>query len=503
MTEIHFFCQNCQDIVYSPRQVLASGGCCLRCGALLCSLDESSQFNAYRHLSLTKISKKPTINKGIHTSTNTPTHALTVLQIIPVKGDIREVEAISQLLNSLGRVAAPISFEIAGTDQRRYLLVRCKAEHAEMVKGRLTVIYGNPEVVELSPLEDPLAVFAQSDHVSTTRLHLRKPAGLPLRTYRELGANDTIMPILSALYDLSAGEVGCVQVVIHGEAPEEWAAPYKQELLAIKRRQQGLLPMGQLSRLFALIFSTGLVALSLIFLFLKSWLAGLILLLAGVGSGIFGLRFKKTSDMAWSEAQEEMVSRKIQMPAYQVEIRIHAGSADRVRSRRILESITGAFKVFSLESGNFLEATPTEFAQRSLPASITYKDPDAVNLLGDAEIATLWHLPVEELPDMLASHRVRHVLPDSLSVSSPENGWFIGQSKKSAGKPVDIWLPRSTITRTHALLIGRTRMGKSNTLEHMVREAARDPGRTVVVIDPHDDMVENLLGLIQIGRAHV
>ena len=206
---------DCDDARWAGIATCAcGGGCCLRCGALLCSLDESSHFNAYRHLSFTKNSKKTSINKRTHTSNNTPSHTLTVLQVIPVKGDIREVEAISQLLNSLGRVAAPISFEIAGTDRRRYLLVRCRAEHAEMVKGRLTVIYGNPEVLELSLSEDPLGVFAHADHVGTTRLHLRKPAGLPLRTYRELGTNDTIMPILSALYDLSAGEVGCVQVVM-------------------------------------------------------------------------------------------------------------------------------------------------------------------------------------------------------------------------------------------------------------------------------------------------
>ncbi|MBE0559061.1 MAG: DUF87 domain-containing protein, partial [Proteobacteria bacterium] len=196
-----------------------------------------------------------------------------------------------------------------------------------------------------------------------------------------------------------------------------------------------------------------------------------------------------------------MVVRKIQMPAYRVEVRLSAAGADRVRVRRRLESIGGAFKVFGLESGNFLESGPIEYAQRRGLASIGDHDPAAVCLLGDAEIATLWHLPVEDLPDMLESHRVRHVLPDIQAVSTPEDGWYVGESKKSAGVPLEVWLPRDTITRTHALLIGRTRMGKSNTLEHMVREAAHDPTRTVVVIDPHDDMVDALLGLVPRERV--
>ncbi|MCB2160639.1 DUF87 domain-containing protein [bacterium] len=537
-----YTCINCGDRkAYTAGQIMLAGGCCLNCGALLIETtaslppvagaedehklvpppeansrgglarirrprgqmlpgDQSETVFVSDGHTFTHEGQANPSAAAVHASSFTPGE-WAVLQVVPVKGDIREIEAITQLLNSLGRVAVPISFEIAGTDRRRFLLVRCRKEDAEMVKGRVTVIYGNPDVIELAPDEDPLNYFTATHYIGTVRLQLAKPAGLPLRTYRELGANDTIMPLLSALYDLKNNEVGVTQMIIRGEAPEDWAAPYKQELLAIKRRQQGLLTSGQLMKLFALILGIGFLILGLSMALFQEWILAISGVFLGGAMSFYGAKFFKKSDMEWSEAQEEMVSRKIQMPAYAVEIRIAAGSDGRVRTRRILESIAGAYKVFGLESGNYLDPTPLNHGSGFVPSDIREESP-VVSLLGDEEIATLWHLPVEELPDMLASNRVRHVLPDIDLVSDRQNGWYVGQSKKTAGVPVDVWLPRSTITQTHALLMGRTRMGKSNTLEHMIHEVAKDPERTIVVIDPHDDMVEDLLGLMPLHRLN-
>ena len=98
--------------------------------------------------------------------------------------------------------------------------------------------------------------------------------------------------------------------------------------------------------------------------------------------------------------------------------------------------------------------------------------------------------------------RVEDTLPDPALVSrSGDNPWRLGTMGKSAGERTPVYLPRSAITRTHSLFMGKTRTGKTTGLENAIREIAAEPGRSIVAIDPHDDMVKDLLGIIPPERV--
>jgi hypothetical protein len=467
-------CPGCRSR-FTTGEFLARGGLCPGCGGLLSSTPAPI---------------------SIQQQKNADPAEIVALQVLPIKGRQAEVAAITQLLNSLGRVR-PLCLEIAGSGQRRFMVVRCRRGDEGAVRSQITGIYGAPEIHALPASEDPATLFSSSAiHTGALRLGLARPAGLPLRTYRELIENDTILPIFAALFQVKEGEAALAQVLIHGPGPEGWAAGYKQELLALKRRQVGATPVRELARWLLVVLGAALISL---YFLIGQWLSGLWLFLSGLGLVGTAAVFTRDSGLRWSESMEELVTRKVQQSGYRAEVRLAAAGSSKARAEQLLETLAAAYQVFGFEAGNHFEILEERAGFH--PHDISPHKPGEM-LLGDEEIATLWHLPLGAQPDMLTAARVDDTLPDPLLVArSGENRWRLGEMGKSAGVRLPVYLPRAAITRTHALFMGKTRTGKTTGLENAVRELASEAGRSVVAIDPHDDMVTDLLGVIPLERA--
>lgn len=419
------------------------------------------------------------------------------LQIVPVKGIKREMDSIVQLINSLASTASPITLEFSGKNLRRFIIVRCKRQHVEMVKAQLTGIYGSPEIIEVSGENDPGTIISDGyEFRAHTRLSLIRSEALPIRTYRELTGNDSVIHLLSTLYGLKENEAAVIQIVVHGKANPDWTSKYRKELLEIRRRKTGQLSMRDYLRIFALII--GFLGGGAYFL-IGSWWS--LIWLLGISLGFLYLGaplLLNQSDLEWSESLEEMVLRKIEQPGYETEIRLAAAGSNKSRVQSLLETMIGSFRVFTLESGNSLEPTgrSTGFRHNEMkPQS------DATFILGDTELATLWHLPLETMPDMMEIKKFDHRMVDPTRFNAGSEGWEIGYSSKSAGEDIPISLPLQTISDQHAILLGQSRMGKSTALEHMVQKVMEDPTRSIVVLDPHSDMIDRLIGLVPPGRV--
>lgn len=417
-----YTCPQCRQS-YSTTEFLAHGGLCPACHKILAITDLSGEASAPGQTPAgergTTIDPSPIPQSPLnsrHDNGNSKQAGgpdeVVALCIIPVKGRQTEVPAITQLLNALAPVQ-PLCLEISGTNLHRYLIVRCQRKNVPTVRGQITGIYGSVEIQELPESEDPAGLFrSPGKAVKTMRLGLARPAGLPLRTYRELLENDTLLPILGALYGIGDGEASIAQILIHGPAPESWAAATKRELLVLKRRQAGTVPPGELLRWILIVLGAGPVSL---YFLLGQWVAHLWMLLFGAGLMGAGMRFFSGSGIRWSESLEENVTRKIQQTGYQVEIRLAAAADSEARSQELLARLAGAYQVFGFEAGNQL----TRLAAQALfdPSDLSSHHP-GVMILGDEEIATLWHLPVGELPDMLHAARVE----DTLRVWDLETG---------------------------------------------------------------------------------
>ena len=125
-------------------------------------------------------------------------------------------------------------------------------------------------------------------------------------------------------------------------------------------------------------------------------------------------------------------------------------------------------------------------------------------VLSAREAASVWHPPLgmDEMASMerIASGSLIPYLGD-LSSDNEDSGPLVG---KSGGR--DIRLPESSIQK-HAVIIGRSGVGKSTLIKHIVdyklrRKAAGKDNGAIVVIDPHADLVREILTLVPPEIAH-
>ena len=423
--------------------------------------------------------------------------------IVPVRDVPRDVASIEQLINAIGALGGPISLEIGASSQRRFLIIRCKVQHAALVQAQMTSLYGSPVFEMLDPANDPaIRMEASESLVATGRMKLKVGPHLPLLTWRELEENDPVLALMGAAGTVRVGESALSQVLIHGRAPDGWAGPYIQELLRIKRRGFGTFRGRDLLRLVCLGIGTSSLAFyTLAGTFAGAWFsAGPLFTLCLSASCLYvgaPLLQNPTRGAHWDESLEALVESKVQRTAYSCEIRLAASAATADRARQIVHRLAAAYNQFSQDAGNQLRLVPPDESPQFTAANLTAWPP-AESLLNAAEIAGMWHLPISEVPDLLPASRVQIALPVPEQVTDPK-GLHIGLARKSSGVQVPVYLPHDALER-HMLLVGRTRMGKTTIAQHVACWAMRQPGRGLVVVDPHRDMVEELLGHIPPDR---
>ena len=125
-------------------------------------------------------------------------------------------------------------------------------------------------------------------------------------------------------------------------------------------------------------------------------------------------------------------------------------------------------------------------------------------VLSAREAASVWHLPLGmgEMASMerIASGALIPFLGD-LSSGNVDSGPLVGKAGTR-----EIRLPESSI-RKHAVILGRSGVGKSTLIKHIVdyklrRKAEGKDDGAIVVIDPHADLVHEIMELVPLEIAH-
>ncbi|GHO78178.1 hypothetical protein KSD_59490 [Ktedonobacter sp. SOSP1-85] len=114
------------------------------------------------------------------------------------------------------------------------------------------------------------------------------------------------------------------------------------------------------------------------------------------------------------------------------------------------------------------------------------------------EVATLWHLPpgdhLSEGTNVEQRQERSLLAPHVLTTG---NGWQLGTSTH-AGRSVPVRFPPSELLK-HKFVIGRTGKGKSTLFHHLALahlSTCPRPQPGLCVIEPHGDLIEDLLGLL-------
>ena len=236
--------------------------------------------------------------------------------------------------------------------------------------------------------------------------------------------------------------------------------------------------------------------------------------------------FKKGSEDVYHDPDQVRV--RISGGAYKVEVQLLAfisasGDAllDDVQSRgeKMLEGVVGAYRGFDnplgcrfgvdrmtairapgspeTETGESLAGNELAFSDETRargPLGLRARG-GVSGVVGSREVAAFWHIPSQSAEvSALVRLQSKRLEP---AIEATSGGALIGVAAVQGGDESDVFFPPDVMARHH-MYVARTRMGKSTLMGHvggamMVEKAEGRCDDALVVVDPHSDLVRELL----------
>lgn len=378
----------------------------------------------------------------------------------------QEINRSEHFFSALSGFKEPSVFEVAvpyiGEEIHFYGAVSARSA-AAFVK-QLNAIW--PEA-EIEPADD-YNIFNYAGAVSGFYLKQKEKSILPIRTYREVGA-DTFSSVLAGLTKVNeVGEGAALQIIIRPDSQKK-----KESMMAIAALRKG--------RKFAEVLKGS---------------AGFSLKASDFAGAFSAGQEKKKEEKTVDEEAVKILETKLAKPFFSVNIRFVSSAPSQHQADEIAEGVAAGFAQFSAPERNDLKAVNFKGAP-ALTSKFSYREfsPAQAMVLNSEELASCFHLPTA----LTAVPRISSV--KARSVPAPaglaKDGAIIGENVfREARKTVRI---SDEDRRRHFYVIGQTGTGKSNLLINMARQDM-ERGWGLAVIDPHGDLIEELLGLVPASR---
>jgi hypothetical protein len=171
---------------------------------------------------------------------------------------------------------------------------------------------------------------------------------------------------------------------------------------------------------------------------------------------------------------QKLVNEKLDGLLKQAALIVKINAASQQRANQLAAILKPALVLFGREGSNFL-IQPSE---ASFPL-----------VLSVPEVASLWHLASDQCQTSGISWAKRTApLPPALM--NQRSGICLGTNKYQ-GRVREVWLDYPSRV-THVNLLGKTGMGKSNQIHHMIHQDIAN-GKAVALIDPHRALFDDVL----------
>ncbi len=440
----------------------------------------------------------------------TPIAEARVVEVVTPRTNAATLTSAENFFASLA-LDEPVSLDIASNADHRQFLVRAAHTSAcDQVLSQLSAAYPQAEFRTLALDQDP-ARQRPGEQLAACTLSLRAPVYLPLRTFTDLDVDgeraaqaDPVLGILSALGDLPPGWRGLSQLALL-PAEENWCRDYQR--LSVQHpleHERAASPNQTAAPTFAFLTAAiGALVLGVQgYLLARAahWLELALLMVVGVG-GTLGVLWLVRCMLRPTLYDMELVREKVTRIASRAEIRLVVYAPATIPPRSVrsqLERLTLAYRRFNLAAANGFVSKIIAPRQITPCSAEPWRAHRQLAVLTTLELAGVWHLP-HAAADVALLERTtaRRWLPLPVAVA---DGCRIGTSRHQ-GHHVPVALPPDVLRR-HLLLVAKTRRGKSTLMQRLAVHAMQaDPRRAVLLVDPHRDLAEALLGLVPPERA--
>jgi hypothetical protein len=347
----------------------------------------------------------------------------------------------------------------------------------QIIEKQILGLYPNAEVAQTKDYN----IFASQGTSVGSYLMLFKHPVLPLRTYQKLEA-DPLGQILTALSKLQEeGEGAAIQILMRPAKSRKWkdlASKVSKEV------QQGRSFYEALSRARKNEF----------FKDFSSIING------GKSEEAKKAEEKPRPVTPYHEDLVKGILAKSSQPVFDANIRIVASAPSEIRASQILEDIQSSFVQLTSPDLNALKpnkVTGRAFKRLIFDFSFRLFDEKNTVYLSTEELASIYHfpLPTTSASRVLSSKAKSAEPPADLPASGIILGknTFRGQEKMIRMQAED--------RRRHLYTIGQTGTGKSTFMKNLIEQDILN-GEGVAVIDPHGELVDDILALIPKSRAN-
>lgn len=209
--------------------------------------------------------------------------------------------------------------------------------------------------------------------------------------------------------------------------------------------------------------------------------------------------------------QARIMETKMNQVGFRAAIRIVSVGQSEERAKSLLQSFAGTFGVYTAGDGNSLVLSEPAFWQKKKFEQTIIDRGDYATpkfqVLGSAELASLWHPPgigLSMIKNINWGSAVSGEAPVNLPISTEnedekkEINFFARTEFKN--RPTTFGIKKQD-RRKHMYIIGKTGTGKSTLIANMAINDMKN-GEGMAVVDPHGDLTDILLDYVPANRIN-
>ncbi len=339
-----------------------------------------------------------------------------------------------------------LAFEIVGKKADIRFYVSAPSRIIDLVEK---TIYGYYPNADIQKAEEP-NIFSEEGKVAYASLVQKSSSYLPLKTYRDI-PTDSLSALTSAISKMDDGEGAMIQVLLR-PIKDNWKKEGKSYISETKKKEAD----------------------------------------------------PEKATFKTDQKTLEKIDEKVSRPGFETALRIVVSAKDKQHAEAHLRNIKTAFSQFNSDL-NSLKAAKIRF-KGGFMLNFIYKFFPVVNLpyakttsvFSSDELASLFHFPNKTVETPHINWLKAKTAPVPADVPAEGPGTYIGAGQYR-GVRRQVYVPYDD-RRRHVYIIGKTGVGKSQLLLDMSLQDIKD-GHGVCVIDPHGDLIDELIKHIPPQRA--
>lgn len=389
-------------------------------------------------------------------------------EVTDKEGWAKEMNLSGQLISILANLKSQFSLEVAvsyiGEEITFYVSV--PRDSVQFTMRQIQGLWPEAQIEEV----DDYNIFNSQGFSSGLFLKQKNNVVLPIRTFEE-AQMDTFLPILSNFSKVEAlGEGAALQFMIKPASPV-----FKKNALRVLEK----LKKGKK-------FEDAIKTESSFITFKDIKRA-------------FNPEEEKKEEnekIVVDEDTIKAIEKKLAKQVFLVNVRLIVSAPSQFRAEDLLNNFTGSFEQFSAPLRNELKFNKPR-NQSDFIYKFIFREFEGGNTmtLGTDELVSLFHFPTSstDIP-RLKWLKFKEVAPPS---NLPNSGVLIGKSVFRKEERL-VYIGEED-RRRHVYLVGQTGTGKSTLLKNMAISDIQN-GKGIAIIDPHGDLIEDVLSLIPKNR---